>query len=196
MVALSAAACGASSAKTVTVSRPGTVTHTVTDTVTKTAPATTGAAAVTSGGASAASATPRCRTGQLAFTYSTNGATGSYLIGGTLTNHSSSTCSLYGYPGLAMVGKQGQALPTNVVRNPGPVMPHVAEQLVVLGPGGRAGFFANFRDAEAQMCPRVWGIEITPPNAYTHLNAPLRVNACRNQVHVSPVFTPGSTNSY
>jgi hypothetical protein len=77
-----------------------------------------------------------------------------------------------------------------------PLLPHVAERTVVLAPGEHAGFFASFRDEEAQMCPRVSGLEVTPPNAYTHLTADFSFSACRNQVYISPVFTPGSTNSY
>jgi hypothetical protein len=192
VLGVAGAACGVSSTKTVTVDR----TRTVTTTVTTTTPRTTSPTRVTGGGSGASASTPRCRTGQLAFTYATNGATGSILIGGALTNHSSSTCSLFGYPGLGLIGTSGQTLPTHVLRRSGPVIPNVAERLVVLAPGGKADFFANFRDADPPPCPLASKLEVTPPNAYSHLSVDFGFTACRGEIYVSPVFAPGSTSSY
>ena len=59
---------------------------------------------------------PRCHTGQLSAAYTglnaaMGGSRGMTLI---LTNHSGSTCYLYGYPGLAFFNAGGMAMATHL----------------------------------------------------------------------------------
>lgn len=181
LLGIAGAGCGARSS-TQTVDH----TRTATRTVTTTAPATTSPATPVS------SSVPRCHTGQLSFTFGTNGAAGSILILGSLTNHSTATCSLYGYPGVGLLGRQGQSLPASALRSRGPAMPDVAERLVTLAPGGKANFFASFGDVDPQPCPVAKDLEVTPPNAYGHVTVAFGFTPCRGEIHVSPVFTPGA----
>ena len=162
------------------MSRPVTVTRT------RTVTTTTGAPEAVS------STAPRCHTDQLSFTYTTNGAAGTILIDGELTNRSQATCGLYGYPGLGLLDSHGAALPTSALRSRGSVIPAVAERLVVLAPGGKADFYAAFSDVDPQPCPLAAKLEVTPPNAYMHLTADAGFTPCRGRIHVSPVFAPGA----
>ena len=157
------------------------VTHTTTPTVTTTVTGT--------GGSSSSSASvPRCLTSQLGFRLSTNGAAGSIHLNGDLTNRSQTTCSLYGYPGLGLLDKTGTALPTTVLRSPSVVVPSVPEKLVVLAPNQTARFYAGYSDVDPQPRRSAAKLEVTPPNAYTHLTVPAAIAPCGGIIHVSPVF--------
>jgi uncharacterized protein DUF4232 len=172
LAVLGAACSTSSSTSTVTVTKTRTVTKTLTVT------------------------TSRCRTNQLGFTYSTNGATGSILIVGTFVNHGQTACSLVGYPGLGLVGKDGSSLPASVVRSRGSVLPpNVPEHTVVLKPGGAAQFFASFSNVGNSPCPVAAKLQVTPPNAYTHVTVGFGFSPCQEgRLHVSPVFTPGASS--
>jgi Protein of unknown function (DUF4232) len=161
-------------------------THTVTNTVTRTVTTTAGSSAPSS-------SVPRCLTSQLGFRLSTDGAAGSIHINGDLTNRSQTTCSLYGYPGMGLVGKSGADLPTTVLRSPSAVVPSVAEKLVVLAPNQTARFYAGFSDVDPQPCRTAVQLEVTPPNAFTHLTVPTAIAPCGGIIHVSPVFALSST---
>jgi Domain of unknown function (DUF4232) len=178
------AGCGSAASSSST----HTVTSTVTQTVTTTASAPGGGGTSTGGSSTSSSSAPRCRTSQLGFRFSTDGAAGSIHINGDLTNRSQTTCSLYGYPGLGLLGKSGAALPATVVRSPSVVVPAVAEKLVVLAPGQTARFYAGYSDVDPQPCPSAVRLEVTPPNAYTHLTVPAAIAPCGGIIHVSPVF--------
>lgn len=189
LIALAAAApvllagCGSAASS----SNP--VTHTTTQTVTTTVTAGNG-----TGGSSASSASvPRCLTSQLGFRLSTNGAAGSIHLNGDLTNRSQTTCSLYGYPGLGLLDRSGAALPTTVLRSPSAVVPYVPEKLVVLAPNQTARFYAGYSDVDTQPCRSAAKLEVTPPNAYTHLTVPAAIAPCGGIIHVSPVFALAGT---
>jgi hypothetical protein len=183
VLAATGAACGAStSTKTVTVTRTRTV---------ATKESAGGGSSSTGGSQAVSSTAPRCHTSQLGFTYATDGAAGTILINGTLANRSQTTCTLYGYPGLGLLDRHGAALPTTVLRSPGPVIPHVPEHVVMLAPGGKADFYASFSDVDPQPCPLAAKIEVTPPNAFRHLTADAGFTPCQGRIHVSPVFAPG-----
>jgi hypothetical protein len=106
----------------------------------------------------------------------------------TLTNHSHTTCSLFGYPGLGLLDAAGHPLKTVVLRSPSVVVPQVAERLVVLHPGGQASFYAGFSDVDPQPCLKAASLEVTPPNAYNHLVTAGGIAPCGGVIHVSPVF--------
>jgi hypothetical protein len=155
-------------------------------TSTVTVPATQPASA-TSGGSTSARP-PRCLTSQLAFQFSTNGAAGSIHINGDFANRSQARCSLYGYPGLGLLDQAGNPLPTHVLRSPSVVVPAVPERLVVIRPGGKARFYAGYSDVDPQPCRKAAELEVTPPNAFTHLTVGASIAPCGGIVHVSPVF--------
>lgn len=84
-----------------------------------------------------AAAAPRCHTSDLGAIFTQReGAAGSVYVKVRLTNTSLSTCAIYGYGGLKLVGpdpSRPDVPPTNLLRNlpPGP-------SLVVLAPGQAA----------------------------------------------------------
>ena len=172
-------ACGTSSS-----TRTVTVTKTRTVTTTTAAPPTDGS--TVGGGTAISSTTPRCHTSQLGFTFATNGAAGSILIVGTLHNHSQAACSLFGYPGIGLLGKDGSSLPANVERSRGSVLPPgVTEHAVVLKPGGAAEFFASFSDVGNSACPVAAKLQVTPPNAYSHLTVAFGFSPVRRERSMS-----------
>jgi hypothetical protein len=120
-----------------------------------------------SSAASSVGQVSRCRSANLAaHMVSTQGAAGSIIRTYTLVNTGSATCTLYGYPGLQLLGASGQKLPTEVVRTP------AAEATVKLAHDGAAAFVLKYADATGYgtaSCPSSASLEITPPNAYHSL---------------------------
>lgn len=177
-----AAGCGGSAASS---SPTRTVTKTVT--VTDSSGASQAVSSSRPSTSSQSGAVSRCRVSQLSASFARDGAAGSVALHFTMTNHSHATCSLYGYPGLGLLSS-GRALKTTVLRSPSVVVPPVAERLVVLRPGGRAHFDAGYSDVDPQPCPEAPSLEVTPPNAYSHLVIAAAVAPCGGVIHVSPVF--------
>ncbi|WP_276962791.1 DUF4232 domain-containing protein [Ferrimicrobium acidiphilum] len=109
----------------------------------------------------------RCRSANLvAHMVSTQGAAGSIIRTYTLVNTGSSSCTLYGYPGLQLLGASGQKLPTEVLRTP------AAEATVKLAHDASAAFSLKYADSTgygSESCPSSASLEITPPNAYHSL---------------------------
>ena len=113
---------------------------------------------------------PRCRTGQLssAFTGLNAASGGSEGMTLVLTSHSSSSCYLYGYVGLQLLGAHlgfPAPLPTQVTRVKAPHQP------VTLAPGGNAQALLTWHSStlaggKLEYPQRV---EITPPDAYRYL---------------------------
>lgn len=109
---------------------------------------------------------PRCHTGQLSTIFTglnsaMGGARGMTLI---LTNHSSTTCYLYGYPGLAFFTGRGSPMATHLTWLK---EPHTR---VVLHPGGNAQALLTWHvnmDTPTPFSPDM--VHITPPDAYTYL---------------------------
>jgi hypothetical protein len=139
--------------------------------------------------ASTTTTPPRCTVSQLRVRQtSSNGAAGSIGLTFAFTNVSSTTCSLFGYPGMQMLAASGGPLPTTVVRKPSVVVPSVPERTVVLAPHAIASFYAGYSDVSADSCPQASRLEVTPPNAYDHLVIPTTIAPCRGTINVSPVF--------
>jgi hypothetical protein len=91
----------------------------------------------------------------------------------TFTNNGSAPCTMLGYIGLQLLDAQGDEIPTDVVREPGP------RNLVTLNPGGQAyttlqwGVIASGNEPDDGPCePNPSQIEITSPNATTSLVQP------------------------
>ncbi|MGZ4148854.1 MAG: DUF4232 domain-containing protein, partial [Actinomycetota bacterium] len=100
------------------------------------------------------------------------------------TNVSKTTCTLEGYPSLALYGKQGRPIPTTVKRDlpPGPTA-------VTLAPGGSATFRTSYSDVPSsrRACPVSSVMQITPPDVGKSLFIPAILAPCRGLVHVSAV---------
>jgi hypothetical protein len=188
-VALLAAACGTASApgsadKTVTVTRPG-PTHTIKVAATaKPRPAGPG----------------QCSTSDLKLTTGQeNGAAGTVYYPVEFTNTSSSTCTMYGFPGAAFVTSPGGS----VIGAPAGRV--TAEPtLITLGPGVTAHATLAVSDVlignncHQHQVPVKW-LQVYPPDQYTPLFAPftpLNGVGCADRslvvMNVTPV-TSGAT---
>ncbi len=114
-----------------------------------------------------ATPTSRCHSSKLSVALvQFEGAAGSTIATYVFTNSGSATCTLFGYPGLGLLGTGGTGLSTTVIRQPAP------ESTVTLQPSGHAWFMMEFSNstgyANAQ-CPTSVSLEITPPNSYHYL---------------------------
>lgn len=123
----------------------------------------------------AAAAPPRCHTGDLAAIFTQiEGAAGNVYLKVRLTNTSLSTCAIYGYGGLALLGPdpaQPDVPPTNLLRNLPP-----EPSLVVLAPGQAADKQLHYTqvpsDADNETGPcqvQPVRVLITPPDETTSL---------------------------
>lgn len=131
----------------------------------------------------------RCLVSQLSLSAGQgNAAAGTVGRPFIFTNTSQTTCALYGYPGMLMLGGGGQPIPTVVVRTPGP------EQTVTVPPGQTASFLAWWHDQTGYQtpCPTSQQVEVTPPNAYSHLTMPASIQACPDGTINVTAVTAGS----
>ncbi|WP_298207981.1 DUF4232 domain-containing protein [Ferrimicrobium sp.] len=154
---LALAACGSSSQPTSNSSSSTTKTHS-SKAKTKTTKSTN---------ASTVDRAGRCRsTNLVAHMVSVEGAAGSTIRTYTLVNTGTNTCTLYGYPGLQLLGAGGTKLATHVIRTPAP------ERSVKLAHGASVSFLMQFADSTGygnESCPTSSSLEITPPNDYHYL---------------------------
>jgi hypothetical protein len=99
-----------------------------------------------------------------------------------LTNESSVTCTLDGYPGMELLDAAGRPI-TDATRGCGYLTcGDIQSSLVALRPRANAYFLVDWRDnpeAPAQMtCPTSASALITPPDEYDHLVVPLAIAVC------------------
>lgn len=191
----SAAGPGPSSAAVSSTDTPGpsgasTTTATMPTTAAPTTPSTTTTVAATTRSA-------RCRADQLHASLGQAGAAAGH-VGDTITLHNASatTCTLEGYPGLALLGSGGRPLPTEVHRGAGYIVRPETPTLVTLAPGQDASFALGYADAtgySGQACPTSQSVEVTPPNAFHFLvlAASLAPYGPCGAVTVSPLY-PGT----
>ncbi|MGH9129874.1 MAG: DUF4232 domain-containing protein [Acidimicrobiales bacterium] len=130
----------------------------------------------------------RCAVSQLGVS-STNGqqALDNAGLVYVLRNTSSTSCTLEGYPGLALVSTAGKTTDLSATREPGGgyLFPTVPEQLVTVAPGKSASFWVEFT---AQSCVTSGKVEITPPDDHAHLTVPNdHILPCASHFEVSPV---------
>ena len=131
-----------------------------------TTPATTAPATTAPVGPATA---PRCHTSQLSMAFTglnaaMGGQRGMTLI---LTNHSGTTCSVYGYPGLAFFTSSGFPMATHLTWMKAP------HTQVRLRPGGNAQAMLTWR-VNPYPQPTAFDpdlVHITPPDEYAHLQA-------------------------
>jgi len=163
------AACGSSG--------PPSSQRTVTVTTTPTAPASSSAAAQPSSpGASTPAGPPGCLTSALQVKLGVaQGTAGTIYQVVDLTNISSSTCSLYGYPGVSFVsGIGGSQIGHPATRNP-----VTAARRVTLAPGQVGNFLLAVTDAGAVCKPvTVHWLKIYPPGETAALYLSYTTQAC------------------
>jgi Protein of unknown function (DUF4232) len=124
------------------------------------------------------------------------GAAGTLTTTVSMTNTSSSTCTMQGYPGMQLLSSSGTPIPTTVVRGqthfPNPSA-NAAPSLVSLATGATARFSMQYSDVPVggeATCPSSSKAEITPPTDTAFAVMTLSITACDNgTVHVSPVYT-------
>jgi hypothetical protein len=107
----------------------------------------------------------------------------------TLTNKSTKTCTLSGYPNLQLLGTKNVKLVTTVVQGGGPIPATLAANPVTLPPGFPTSFLAVWVTANAtHSCPHGSSVQITPPGANGVVTANAEITACNNgTINVSPV---------
>ena len=187
------AACGSTPA-------PGAAAPTRTVTIQASASATTSAAAVATTSPAAPSGPAGCLasalTAHLGLSQGTAGTIYQVIV---LTNTSSATCTLYGYPGVSFVtGVGGSQVGLPATKNAA-----VATALVTLAPGGDADVLLAVHDAgaipECKITSVNW-LRIYPPGDYGSIYVQYNTQACANPstsiISVTPVRTGAGTASY
>ncbi|WP_249009571.1 DUF4232 domain-containing protein [Conexibacter sp. DBS9H8] len=184
--------------------RTGTAPARVTATVT--APARISTATITnpnSGGTglttAAPAGTPACVGADLhAAAVPPNGATGTILLGFTLTNVSAHPCVTYGWPGFSFLESAGVVAPTATTRSTRDILGPTPPRRFIIAPAAEASFRVTVHDTNAQGgeggCRSYTGVQIIVPNDTAALvtaipNGP--VQSC-GTVAVSPL-EPGAS---
>jgi Protein of unknown function (DUF4232) len=163
----------------------------VTAPATPVTPASTGP---TSSGPTAPSATtpaqpvaaglPVCTTGGLQVTVgAANGTAGSIYYPLLFTNTSSVTCTMYGYPGVALVSQPGgSVVGAAAVRNA-----TFPKEVVTLAPGAVAhaslqvGIAQNYPPAQCKLATGRW-LQVYPPGEYAALFVAFTAQTCTGRV--------------
>jgi hypothetical protein len=115
-----------------------------------------------------------------------------------LTNTSSRTCTVQGYAGFQLLGANGAALPTNVVRGSTFFQPDPGPRPISLPPGQSAWAdlattnVAASGENPAQCEPPAARLEVTPPDETTQLVAPFTGVACDHGRMDTTAFSQGS----
>jgi Protein of unknown function (DUF4232) len=141
-----------------------------------------------------------CIPGQLiASLYGSSGAAGTIEITVALKSTATGYCTLGGYPGLQMIGSNGSALPTSVVRKGAYSFTSMTPTTPTLASGQTAYFNMGYSDVASgsqSNCPMSVTLEITPPNATGHVSIPAQLAPCDNgTITVSPVFLATGTDA-
>jgi hypothetical protein len=168
-------------------------------TTTTTPPTTSTTATTTPPTTSTTAATTTCQPSQLRVAlYGTEGAAGTNEVTFSLTNSSTTVCTMYGYPGMQLLNAGRASVPTVVIRGGGLSFENVAATNVSLVPGQAAYFNLGYNDVitGTTTCSTATQVEITPPNDFSYVVVPVapQIDACNGgTLHVSPVFA--STDS-
>ncbi len=137
---------------------------------------------------------PRCQANQLALALHPLGLyTGHRVMAFVLTNKTSTTCFLYGYPGVGLLDAAGHPIPVQVIRGGGQAAIASAPQTVQLAPGGTASFTAEWAALQSgpTPCPTSAQVQVTPPDDFDQLTIPEQIGPC-GFINVTPVFPGGN----
>ena len=192
VAALAVAGCGGSSSTTssggsAATSSVATQTKTVTTSAGSATSSSSTSTASTSGSAGTASLTT-CRTPNLRLSMvSGQGAAGTAYITYGLTNAGTGSCTMLGYPGVAVLDAAG-----NIVQHParrGTAGPAVPVRLITLAPGSRATFLVNSTDViPSPGCTHAYTgvtLQVFPPNQRAALHLAYSGSFCN--LRVGPV---------
>jgi hypothetical protein len=130
----------------------------------------------------------RCHTNQLSVTTGPVGAAaGTIDAAFIVTNTSKGPCSVFGYPGFALLDSQGHNLIGDVVR--GGTAYSVKPQRIPLKPGQAASFSVRYSDVPTgtATCQTSVTALITPPDETTQLTIREQAPVCGSPFTVSPV---------
>ena len=117
-----------------------------------------------------------------------SGAAGSTYVPVTFTNDSNATCTLYGYPGVALAGGNPVAQ-IGVAADEDPTTPR---ELVTLAPGAVASALLrivsaqNYPAARCHQVPTTY-LQVYPPNQTTPVYVQYTSTACSKPVHLLTV---------
>jgi hypothetical protein len=136
----------------------------------------------------------RCETSQLSVRrVSEDAGVGNVALTYAFTNNGSSSCTLNGYPGLALLDGKDQPLQgIKVIRSKDTYFSsQQTRQQVTLAPGKQASFQIayNHISSPEEKCPTSSKIEITPPNTYQYFTLTEQIKPCTGKVRVTPVRT-------
>lgn len=148
---------------------------------------------------SAAGGSPACATSNLSVTIGgTQGAAGSSVSTIDFTNTGSSSCTLYGYPGVSLTNSSGSQIGAAATRDNGR-----APATVTLSPGGKANallkvaFAGNYPSSACGPTPAT-SLRVYPPGQTQALQVSYKTTACSHtsvkQLSVQ-VVSPGATSS-
>jgi hypothetical protein len=151
----------------------------------------------TGGTATTVAGTARCATADLdGSVVGSTGAAGTIETTVALKSTAATTCVLGGYPGLLLLASSGSSLATKVVRGGTYNFTSFTATTVTLTTGGSVYFNIGYSDVpegSETSCPTSSSLEVTPPNAYTHLVLTAALAPCGGgTLVVSPVFAAGT----
>lgn len=122
-------------------------------------------------------------------TGSRQGAAGSVYVVLNFTNTSGTTCTLYGYPGVALAGSTRAQIGAPASRSPSGV-----KKLVTLPPGTTGS--ATLRITQAENYPTATCgpvpasyLQIYPPNQTADVDVPYQAQACSKQLVIMSIGT-------
>lgn len=140
----------------------------------------------------AMAATPRCHTGRLYVTVSgSQGAAGTIEVNLRYRNIAPVTCTLYGFPGMQLVGASGQNLTTKLTWGHGSQLPNVPKRVIVLKSGGSAYTAFMYSDVPTnnETCPAAGYLLVIPPNETTNTIVPLNgASPCGGRLYSTPAM--------
>jgi hypothetical protein len=97
-----------------------------------------------------------------------SGATGHGLLGFTLRNVGSSSCHMYGYPGILFLDQAGGSLPTTTIRTVHDFFGAAPLNSFTLAAGGTASFRIGVThfgpNGSNAGCTTAYGLQVIPPN--------------------------------
>jgi hypothetical protein len=190
--ALLLASCSSGGSPTTTTTTTSTTGSTTSTTGSSTSTTTTTSATTTS----TAAGVSTCQPSQLQVVpQQGTGAAGTIYETINLTNASSGSCTLKGYPGMQLLNAQGGNIPTTVVRGGMQFPAPAANQppaLITLASQQTATFALSYEDVPVgneTSCPMSAKAQITPPTDFSFVTVTLAIGPCGNgTVHVSPVY--------
>lgn len=191
------AACSSGSSSPTSTGSANTTAGSSTSTpASSTAPASTIPGSTTTAVAGSTSCAAAALSGTIA---GSSGAAGTIETTVGLRNTGATACTLGGYPGLLLLDAAGTALPTTVVRKGSYSFTAMSPTTVSVSPDASVYFNIGYSDVPVgseTSCPSSATVEITPPNAFDHLEVAATLSPCGGgSMTVSPVFSATGANS-